>query len=297
MRNYLLTVLMAISVSTGCGLVTAQGTGSLRITSTLAQYTPSELGTPVLLRINSWYLWASYPTSPFLEKDGSVMVPLRTVGELLGGKVQLDPVRRSGTLVVAPSSRTQSNQKLEFRGGSNVVINNGQRISVTFPAIWLDQYEEIVVPLKSMLAPLSATVKSKDGIVHLESDLLERSGKLSDLTKRRVTTGYRSTNELRPENVAVRRVTDIYGKRLFDISLSLEQVSERSIQPKQEGLFTYLKYRNGKVDIGGPMTALELRIGPQNLDPCVKDGSAFRCRTYFFSGLLFDYVLGLVTLQ
>lgn len=288
---------MAIGVSLSYGSVTAQGTGPLRITNTLAQYTPSELGTPVLLRINSWYLWASYPTSPFLKEDGSVMVPLRTVGELLGGKVQLDPVYRSGTLIVAPRSRAQSEQKLEFRGGSNVLVNNGRRMLIAFPAIWLDRYEEIVVPLGSILTPLSVTAESRGGIVHLESDLLNRSGKLSGLTKRRVTPGYHATNYLRPEDVSVRRVTDVYGKRLFDISLTLEQISKTSIQPKREGLFTYLKYRNGKVDIGGPMTPLEVRTGPRNIDPCVKDGSVFRCRTYFFSGLLFDYVLGLVTLQ
>lgn len=279
--------LLMLSLLLGSGA--AQGTGSLRVTEVLATYTPAGLGKLVLLRINAWYLLASYPAAPYQVANGPVMVPLRTVGELLGGTVKLDRARRAGVLVAHPYG-TGARSRLEFRAGVASIRVDGQQVYISQAPRWLPKYDELVVPLPTILRPLGAEVVSRrNHMLKLGSETVRRTARFSNPPGQWFPKGYHDTEKLVPNDVTVRRAVDLYKKRFFDVSLSLQ--SEPAVRQGQQGLFTYVQYRNGQAAVGGRDSALELRFGPQNKDPCIKEADTFTCRTFFFSGQLFDYIV------
>lgn len=46
---------------------------------------------PIVLKINQYYILYMYPAAPYIDKSGSLMIPLRSFTELMGGKLTYEP--------------------------------------------------------------------------------------------------------------------------------------------------------------------------------------------------------------
>lgn len=57
---------ISLFLSLFAGSVAAQGTGG-GVDGVLTVYTPTPLGSPVLLKLNAYYLLATYPVAPYRD--------------------------------------------------------------------------------------------------------------------------------------------------------------------------------------------------------------------------------------
>lgn len=266
----------------------------------LEVFTPPQQGTPVLLKLNEWYLLQSYPIAPYRNERGDMMVPLRVVGELLGGQVYLDKVQKSG-LIVSNSYDDYTNHKLEFQSGSSMVRVDEGRVEVASAPYWLEASGELIVPLEPLLETFGIypTGASDGYILPLFSYATPGYFAILETYNRAggwIPSGYVDTEQLVPRNVTVRRVR-ARGARgtpgSLHIALDLKQTSGPPIPQGQQGFFTLL-FKDGGVTLGGRDTAQVL--GPGNEDPCRKRKGGFRCQQAF-SDSSADYIMALVRVR
>lgn len=272
---------------------------SLAVSKTLEVFTPPPTGTPVLLKLNKWYLLQSRPVTPYRDEHGEVMVPLQVVGELLGGKVYLDQTHKSGLMVA--TGPDQTSHKLEFRAGSSTVQVDESTLKVASQPYWLEAAGELVVPLE----PLLETFGINKGEVRNEYvlPLISYSTpgyfallEIYNSSDGWMPTGYVDSEQLVPRDVTVRRVLErgVTGTAgSLYVALNLQQTSGPPIRQGQQGLFT-LVVKDGAVTLGGRDTAQLL--GPGNEDPCRKRDGGFSCRQLFAQATP-DYVVALVRVR
>lgn len=122
------------------GNVAAQGTVG-DVNEVLTVYTPTPLGSPVLLKLNAYYLLATYPVAPYRDNQGSVMVPLRIVGELVGGQVYVSGAQRSATLVGKNYTGSDwTTHKLEFKADSKTALVDEEEVKLVSAPRWLERW-------------------------------------------------------------------------------------------------------------------------------------------------------------
>ncbi|MEL7568550.1 MAG: hypothetical protein AAGU27_27285, partial [Dehalobacterium sp.] len=59
---------------------------------------------PIVLKINQYYILYMYPAAPFIDKNGSLMIPLRSFTELMGGKLTYKPEMHSAQIEIGGES-------------------------------------------------------------------------------------------------------------------------------------------------------------------------------------------------
>jgi len=277
----------------------AQATGQgVRVEEVLQVYNPAPRGNPVLLKLNEWYLLQSYPFAPYRDGKGTVMVPLRVVGELLGGHVYLSHIEQSGT-IIGENAANNTSHKLEFKAGSAVVQVDERRVRVASAPYWLGEHEELFVPLEPLLSPFGIRVVGEHDQYVLQ---LDGPGILRDFYNPEwLPETYRDTDRLLPRNATVRRVlANVFGDdaptESLEVALNLHRSGGPPIQQGQQGLFTYVLFQQGASSVGGPGTSTSLS-GPAPEDPCVKTSAGFRCRQFFDASSPPDYIIARVRLR
>jgi Histidinol phosphatase and related hydrolases of the PHP family len=73
---------------------------------------------PVLLKINDYYVLYTAPKAPYVDKQSRIMIPLRSISELLGAEVSYDA--KSKKAKIGMGGKT-----VEFTLGSKTVIVDG----------------------------------------------------------------------------------------------------------------------------------------------------------------------------
>ena len=109
---------------------------------------PGNASQPVLLKLNFNYLLFTYPVSPYRDCNGSVMVPLRVIGELMGGQVYTSRARKAGLLIRPTPGESRL---LEFTAGSREAFVDENRVELTSAPIWLNEADELLVPLEPLI--------------------------------------------------------------------------------------------------------------------------------------------------
>lgn len=241
---------------------------------------PDNFSRRVLLKLGDFYLFFSYPMMPYEDVEGNVLVPLRVVGELLGGQVVYDPALGSGT--IARASRGEGEQTLSFKGGENRATIGDQAVRLAVTPIWLASQEELLVPLGALTEAFGIEMRWSAGRAFLElrGDGFERFGWFEAES----LPGYfRDTEELIPTDLKVRR----QGPELRQISFrfDLETMGDVEVEQGDQTVITLAKYKDvgdGGFFIHGRDTAV-VTIGPSPRDPCRRAEEVFRCRDAFLS--------------
>ncbi|CAM2913394.1 stalk domain-containing protein [Paenibacillus sediminis] len=107
------------------------------VNSGTAQAAPAKY--PVLLKINDYYVLYTTPKPPYVDAQNRMMIPLRSVSELIGAKVSYDS--KSKTAAIKMDDKT-----ITFTIGSKKVTTNGTA----------DQMDTVpVLNQNSMFIPIS----------------------------------------------------------------------------------------------------------------------------------------------
>ncbi len=262
-------LVLAVSLTCLWGFAAAQGNAPYEVV-------PTNFSRPVILKLGVNYLLFTYPIAPYQDRNGSVMVPLRVVGELMGGQVYTSERRKAGMLI---RPTPQESHLLEFVSGSRQAYVDEKEVQLASAPIWLSEQRELLVPLEPLIDAFGLRPRwnRRTNVLALNSDLFEdfRSFELETLPD-----GYQDTEQLVPSNVALNRQGP--GLRQIRLSLNLKNVSNSPVLAGQQGLFLLAWY--GRVAgsiVKGRNTSVPT-IGPAPIDPCRKEeGRKFVCEAVF----------------
>ncbi|CAI6087681.1 stalk domain-containing protein [Cohnella sp. JJ-181] len=84
---------------------------------------------PALLKVNDYYVLYTSPKAPYIDKQSRIIIPLRSISELLGAKVSYDA--KSKTATISLNGKT-----IQFTIGSKTVIVDGSSAQMdTVPVV------------------------------------------------------------------------------------------------------------------------------------------------------------------
>jgi len=132
---------------------------------------PSTSGeTPVILKMNDYYVLYTEPKAPYVDSHNRMIVPLRSVSELLGAQVDYDVTAKTATL-------SQDNHTVVLTANSHTAIVDGKTVIMDTQAIEDKGY--MFVPLRILIDSFHITASiGMGGVVELSGSHLLREGKL-----------------------------------------------------------------------------------------------------------------------
>ncbi|WP_310830353.1 copper amine oxidase N-terminal domain-containing protein [Paenibacillus pedocola] len=84
---------------------------------------------PALLKINDYYVLYTSPKAPYVDKQSRIMIPLRSISELIGAKVSYDTKSKTATIVL-------NGKTIQFTIGSKTVTVDGSPVQMdTVPVL------------------------------------------------------------------------------------------------------------------------------------------------------------------
>ncbi|WP_322905211.1 copper amine oxidase N-terminal domain-containing protein [Paenibacillus campi] len=126
--------------------------------STYAQ-SALHVSSPPILKINQYYILFTYPTSPYVDQNNRLLVPLRSLSDLLGAKVDYDAATKQATIQL-------DGHQLVLTANSKTAIVDQQ--TKTMDTVPVQQYNALFVPLKVMIDYLAV-----NGAYHAETKTIE----------------------------------------------------------------------------------------------------------------------------
>jgi len=251
---------------------------------------PKNASQPVLLKLNYNYLLFTYPVAPYRDQNGSVMVPLRVVGELMGGQVYYSKARKVGVLI---RPTLVESHLLEFVSGSRRAYVDEKEVRLASAPVWLDGKNELLVPLEPMIEAFGLRPRwnRETNVLTLRSVLFEY---LESFERETLPDGYEDTEQLVPGDVVLRRQGP--GERQIRLSMNLKNVSNSPVRAGQQGVFLWAQYGGvAGVIVRGRDTSVPT-IGPAPKDPCRKEEGRelFVCEAVFpaFYGAIYNTISG-----
>ncbi|NEU26569.1 copper amine oxidase N-terminal domain-containing protein [Paenibacillus polymyxa] len=123
---------------------------------------------PIHFKVNNFYILYTQPAPPFLDQKGRLLIPLKAVKDLLGGKVAYNAMNKTATVNLL---------------GRSVVVTIGSRdVSINGEPVTMDTVP--VIKENVMFLPISVLVKDTDvkmqwdaqrGLLKLEHDSFNKS--------------------------------------------------------------------------------------------------------------------------
>lgn len=122
-------------------------------------------GYPVYLKINDYQVLYTYPKSPYVDEKNRLMVPLRSVGELLGFNVKFDHITKTARI-------SKDGKFTELTLQDDVASVNGQSVKMdTKPVL---ESQSMFVPLRIILTTFNihGAYNQKTGLVEIDDNRL-----------------------------------------------------------------------------------------------------------------------------
>lgn len=237
---------------------------------------PENVAHPVLLKLNYNYLLFTYPVAPYRDPNGSVMVPLRVVGELMGGQVYNSKPRKTGTLI---RPDLVESHLLEFVAGSRQALVDDEAVQLASAPIWLADSNELLVPLEPLIKAFGLRPRwnPETNVLALDSILFEY---IETFERETLPYGYQDTEQLIPGDVLLKRQGP--DARQIKLMMNLKDVSNTPVRAGQQGVFLSAQYGGiGDTIAEGRNTEVPT-IGPAPTDPCRREKDrGFTCVAVF----------------
>ncbi|URJ36234.1 copper amine oxidase N-terminal domain-containing protein [Paenibacillus polymyxa] len=124
--------------------------------------------TPIHLKVNYHYILYTYPTSPFVDKKGRLLIPLQAAGDILGGKVTYNAASKTASVDILGRNVTATI-------GSPEISVNGE--PVTMDTVPIMKSNAMFLPVSMLLKDTDAKMEwdSKRGLLKLRHDSFTES--------------------------------------------------------------------------------------------------------------------------
>jgi hypothetical protein len=176
-------------------------------------------GSPVLLKINQYYVVYTSPQSPYLDASNRLMVPLRSLSDLVAAEVSYDAGSRSAVI-------SRKNSSIESETSYTLKMTIGQKdIELNGAASQMDTIPVLIQG--SMYIPLSVVTKAlhldtKWDPVHKIISLTEDPGYLPSgvVFDEEHVLGQHTDPAVRPVQSVIRTVVNESGIKLAQMQLT-----------------------------------------------------------------------------
>lgn len=123
---------------------------------------------PVVLKMNRYYILSIYPKPPYVDTQNRLIVPLKTVCDLIGAKVNYDPQTKTALI-------NWTGHKIKLTVGSKTAFLDEKQVEMdTVPVLYKNA---MLIPIKILIDGLKikATWNQEYHITHLEDGRIMKS--------------------------------------------------------------------------------------------------------------------------
>ncbi|WP_068613304.1 stalk domain-containing protein [Paenibacillus tuaregi] len=191
--------------------------------------------TPVVLKMNDYYVAYTYPKAPYIDKQNRLIVPLRSVSDLLGAEVSYDNITKTATV-------KQGQDKVDIIIGSKKALVNGQPVMMDTVAV-LDQGSALV-PARILLDTFGYKAASVNHVITLKDERLLGSEKFK-ITLDDDREGIRRTsdsNAFKPLHISFSSAVK-NNVTNFSYSVSAKNITGKSVSAGHEDLHSILMFK------------------------------------------------------
>ncbi|WP_433944645.1 copper amine oxidase N-terminal domain-containing protein [Paenibacillus sp. SN-8-1] len=146
---------------------------SLMLLTANSSYASSpKVKTPIILKMNDYYVAYTYPKAPYIDKQNRLMLPLRAASELLGASVAYDSASRSATI-------KQNDNVVNIQVGSHIAVVNGEKVEMDTQPVMEKGY--MIIPARILFNSFDYKVNSINNVITLNDERLLKQGRLKYL--------------------------------------------------------------------------------------------------------------------
>ncbi len=120
-----------------------------------------KITSPPILKINQYYILFTYPTSPYVDQNNRLLVPLRSLSDLLGAKTSYNPATKQATIEL------NGHQLILTLNSEIAIIDHQPKQMDTIP---VQKESSLLVPLKIMIDELAVNCS-----YHTDTKIIELS--------------------------------------------------------------------------------------------------------------------------
>ncbi|WP_297989966.1 copper amine oxidase N-terminal domain-containing protein [uncultured Anoxybacillus sp.] len=105
-------------------------------------YAAKEKDIPILLKLNDYYILYTDPHAPFIDKNGRLLIPLKSVRDLMGGTIEYN--KKNKTAYV-----TWLDHQYTFTIRSKIAVIDGEKVEMDTVPTLIDN--SMFLPIKFLL--------------------------------------------------------------------------------------------------------------------------------------------------
>ncbi len=238
-------------------------------------YASSELATKSLFKINDFFVLYTYPKAPFVDQNNRLMIPIRSVSELLGANVNYNGKLQEATV-------SKGGNTLKLKVNSTEANNNGTVISMdTAPEI---VQNHLYIPIRVLIDSMKLPVKwdKETGVIQVVDESLKDMEIFSQITDSNVTPKVADNNAILPLSSNIQMTGPTLGKLTTGtLSLRAQNVSGNDISAGKEDLHVIFSFeKNTMMEMDVPMPDQPVRERP-----FIKKDAIFERKLDFSSGM------------
>ncbi|MBP2001332.1 hypothetical protein J2Z69_002375 [Paenibacillus shirakamiensis] len=211
----------------------------------------SQEKTPIILKMNDYYVAYTYPKAPYVDKNNNrLMLPLRSTSELLGAQVSYDQASQSAWM-------KQGKNVVKIKLGSKNAVVNGKDVSMdTAPVM---EKGSMIIPARVLFNSFSYRAVVSQNIIQLKDERLLRQGRLKYLLDDDRVAISRTLNPSAFQPLYYTLSTNVRNKITEVIfNVVAKNISGADVPEGQENLSTLIYFEQGStLDI--PYSSVDIK--------------------------------------
>jgi len=202
-------------------------------------YAAPKKSTPVILKMNDYYVAYTYPKEPYIDKQNRLILSLRSVSELLGAAVSYN--NQTKTAVIKEGENV-----VEIQAGNKTAKVNGQNVEMDTKAVVEKGY--LLVPARILFDSFSFKVTNENNVITLNDERLLKQGRLKYLSDddRAAISRTANSNAFQPVEISY----DVFVKNkvsLIDLTVTAKNSTGKDIPEGQEDLHTIVYFEHSAI--------------------------------------------------
>ncbi|MGO4343913.1 copper amine oxidase N-terminal domain-containing protein [Paenibacillus sp. MCAF9] len=213
--------------------------GVMMFSITAVSYAAPKKSTPVILKMNNYYVAYTYPKEPYVDKQNRLILPLRSVSELLGAAVSYNNQTKTAEI-------KEGENIVQIQAGNKTAKVNGQNVEMDTKAVVEKGF--LLVPARILFDSFSFKVTNENNVITLNDERLLKQGKLKYLSDddRVGIARTADPNAFQPIEISY----NVFVKNkvsLIDLTVTAKNSTGKDIPEGQEDLHTIVYFEHSSI--------------------------------------------------
>jgi len=237
-------------------------------------FASSEPATKSVFKVNDFFVLYTYPKAPYVDENNRLMIPVRSVSELLGAKVNYNGKLQEATI-------SKGGQTLKLKVNSTEANNNGTVISMDTAPVIVQNH--LYIPIRVLIDSMKLPVKwdKETGVIQVVDESLNDETIFAQITDINATPKVADNNAILPLSSKIQFSDPTPGKLTTGaLTLRAQNISGHDIPAGKEDLHVIFSFeKNTMMEMDVPMPGQPVRERP-----LIKKGAIFEWNLDFSSG-------------